>query len=54
MIGAMIHAATRQLEDRDPRLGKPDDDTFLQLIICWAAAGFRAEAALASPKGSAA
>jgi AcrR family transcriptional regulator len=46
MIGAMIHAAAHQIEDRDPRLKPQDNDAFVRMIVTWAAAGFRAEATL--------
>lgn len=46
MIGSMIHAAAHDLEAKDARLNPHDDDSFVRMLVVWAAAGFRAEAAL--------
>ena len=46
MIGSMIHAAAHRIEEKDPRLGAPDDDAFVTMLVAWSAAGFRADPVL--------
>lgn len=46
MIGSMFHSAAHRLIERDPRLEERDNDSLTDMLVAWAAAGFRAPATL--------
>jgi AcrR family transcriptional regulator len=46
MIGSMFHSAAHRITERDPRLVEQDNDSLTDMLVAWAAAGFRASATL--------